>query len=189
MKSTGVTDVPLGTILPGRRQFIKTVSVTSESAPFTVELPGHITRCEGQTGFALKPYARLVSRAGDYRRSAVLTASVADEPGLDLALAPFREKLAARAPTEFAVRLASRLSVGEAFAALEKTPRLRLRWQQRRDARARLDRRRPRLETRRGHLVAAGGRGHLPRVALRPGGRLVFLRLSLDLVRLLRPPH
>lgn len=121
MKSTYVTDVPLGAILPGRRQFIKTVSVTSESDRFSIELPGQITHCAGQTAFAIKPLGRINSKSRECRRAATVTASVEDEHGLDLALAPFRDRMTAQAPTGFAIRLASQLTIGEVFGILEKS--------------------------------------------------------------------
>jgi len=67
-----------------------------------------------------KPWGRIVQKTGDHRRIAVVTAGVEDEHGLDLALAPFRDRIAANAPTGFAIRLTSRLTYEEIFDAMER---------------------------------------------------------------------
>jgi hypothetical protein len=120
MKDTQIKEVTLGAILPGPFQFLKTISVSSEDDRFSIELPGQITRCAGQSAFAIKPWGRINFSEGECRRTAIVTAGVEDEHGLDGALAPFRDRMAARAPNGFALRLASRRSFGEAFDALEK---------------------------------------------------------------------
>jgi hypothetical protein len=120
MKNTSFTEVPLGAILPGRRQFIVGVTVDDDAQPLHIELPGQIVRCGAQSDFSIKPWARLISNAGSYRRAAIVTAAVADEEALDAELAGFRGRVAAKAPKSFAVRLTSNDTVGQALDALER---------------------------------------------------------------------
>ncbi len=120
MKNTSFTQVPLGAILPGRRQFIVGVTVDKDDQPLEIEFPGQIVQCGAQSDFAIKPWGRLVSKAGAYRRAAIVTASVADEEALDAELAGYRGRVAAEPPTSFAVRLTSKDTVGHALDALER---------------------------------------------------------------------
>ena len=120
MTGTSYTEVPLGAVLPGRRQFIAQTAVTSETQPLQIELPGQIVKCGTQLDYAIKPWGRIVSDAVGHRRAAVVTASVLDEPGLDNQIATFGPRIAKGAPSSFSVRLASKLTIGAALDELEK---------------------------------------------------------------------
>jgi hypothetical protein len=121
MRNTSFSEVPLGAILPGRRQFIVNAAIEDEAEPLRVELPGQIVRCGTQSDFALKPWARVVSTAGDYRRSVIVTAALVDELALTGQLSGFRERIERQPPSSFAVRLATRESARHAFDTLEQS--------------------------------------------------------------------
>lgn len=121
MTGTWFTEVPLGAILPGRRQYIAQFAIASETQPLEIELPGQIIKCANQLDFAIKPWGRIVSGAAGYNRAAVVTASVLDEPGLDTQIASFGPRIAERPPSAFSVRFASKLTFGEALDAVERS--------------------------------------------------------------------
>jgi|SRR5208283_4792462 len=121
MTGTSYTEVPLGAILPGRRQFLAQVAVTSETQPLLIELPGQLVKCGTQLDYAIKPWGRVVSSAAGYSRAAVVSAGVLDETGLDAQIATFNARIAAAAPSAFSIRLASKLTFGAALDALEQS--------------------------------------------------------------------
>jgi hypothetical protein len=118
---TYVTDVPLGSIQPGPVQFIRQLVVHDSDAQFELTLPGRITRCEGASAYAVRPYGMIALAGSAPLRSALVTAGVADEPGLTRAIFDLTAGLRTRDFAGFAIRLAShRHSFADVVARAEE---------------------------------------------------------------------
>lgn len=119
-EKTAVTEIAPGTILPGARQFIERVRVQAPTDVIDVRIPGQVLRCGGEHGFSILPYAYIFEKSGPITRSALLTADVVDDRGLDREMTRLGETLYSKAITGYAIRLTSRESFGAALDAADK---------------------------------------------------------------------
>ncbi len=118
-QETKAIEIAPGTILAGRRQFIKRVFVDSPNDVIDIQMPGQVLRCGEDYDFSILPYAQVVERNGALTRAALLGAEVRDERGLDRAMFALREKHGASPIEGFAIRVASHRSLGAALDAGE----------------------------------------------------------------------
>ena len=115
-----VLDILPGTILPGRRQFIKRVFIESGGQEADIEIPGQVRRCAGEYDFAILPYAQIVQRGDGGTRAALVAAEVRDERGLDRAMVALRERRGDEPILGFAIRVQAKAAFGELLDAGER---------------------------------------------------------------------